>query len=106
MSAEKITIVGVGRGSLGLAIKRCHPDIYVTGVDREKRILEKAKERGALDKGYTDLANGVSDADLVVLATPVRTIIHTFHLYFESVEAAERAASILSTEGYQSYLIA
>ncbi len=72
-----VAIVGVGLmgGSLGLAIKRRHPDICVTGVDRAKRILERAKERGALDKGYTNLANGVSDADLVVLASPVRTII-------------------------------
>jgi prephenate dehydrogenase len=78
MSAKKIAIVGVGLmgGSLGLAIKRSYPDVYVTGIDSTESTVQRAQERGALDDGYTDLAVGVKDADLVFLATPVRTIIH------------------------------
>lgn len=74
---KQITIVGVGLigGSLGLAMKRRYPGIDIIGVDREKNIIQRAKDRGAIDEGYTNLAHGVSDADLVFLATPVRTII-------------------------------
>jgi prephenate dehydrogenase len=41
------------------------------GVGRDRRRLEEARERGAIDLGTTDLAEGVSEASVVVVCTPV-----------------------------------
>lgn len=73
---QTITIVGIGLigGSLGLAIKRRFPGISVTGVDR-KVVLRKALARRVIDKGNSNLSKAVSDADLIILATPIMSII-------------------------------
>ena len=48
--------------------------VHVTGVD-DARTTVVGQRRGFVDDATTDLAEGVQDADLVVLATPVRTIL-------------------------------
>ena len=71
----QVTIVGLGLmgGSLAGALRgKCRA---VVGVTRRKEVLQTALEQGLIDRGTTDLAQGVGDADVVVLATPVRTIL-------------------------------
>ncbi|HDQ72405.1 MAG TPA: prephenate dehydrogenase/arogenate dehydrogenase family protein [Chloroflexi bacterium] len=70
-----ITIVGLGLmgGSLGGALRgQCR---VVVGVARRPETVERALARGLIDRGTTDLADGVATADVVVLATPVRVIL-------------------------------
>lgn len=74
---RRITIVGVGLigGSLGLAIKhRFKSAVQVTGVD-SSGVLRKARKRGAIDAGVTDIGRGVEGADLVLLAAPMAVIL-------------------------------
>jgi prephenate dehydrogenase len=47
----------------------------VVGVARRAESVEKAREQGLIDSGTTDLTEGISQADVVVLATPVRVIL-------------------------------
>lgn len=71
----RLTIVGLGLmgGSLAGALRgQCRA---VVGVDCRAGTIETARSRGLVDRGTTDLATGLEDADLVVLATPVRTIL-------------------------------
>lgn len=70
---ERIAIIGVGLigGSLGLVFRKHAYD--VVGFDHPK-CLQQAIERGAIDRGVTDLQQAVSDADVVIICTPVRTI--------------------------------
>ena len=70
---KRITVVGVGLlgGSVGLAAKACDERVRVTGVGRRMESLSKALSSGAIDRATLDLAEGVSEADLVVLATPL-----------------------------------
>lgn len=70
---DSITIVGVGLlgGSLGLAVKANDPDARIVGVGHRQISLDKALEIGAVDLATCDAAEGVHDADLVVLCTPV-----------------------------------
>jgi prephenate dehydrogenase len=71
----QVTIVGLGLmgGSLAGALRgRCRA---VVGVGRRAETIEMALARGLVDQGTTDLAGGVRQADVVVLATPVRTIM-------------------------------
>lgn len=70
-----VAIVGLGLmgGSLAGAVRdRCRA---VVGVARRPESVDAALERGLIDSGTTDLAEGVAQADIVVLATPVRVIL-------------------------------
>jgi len=73
---NKITIIGVGLigGSIGLAVKKRRLAREVIGVFRHDATRRKALRRGAVDRGVMDLATGVSDADLIIIATPVHSI--------------------------------
>jgi prephenate dehydrogenase len=76
LGEAQVTIVGMGLmgGSLAGSLRgQCRS---VVGVARRSASIDVALERGLIDHGTTDLANGVRQADIVVLATPVRIILH------------------------------
>jgi prephenate dehydrogenase len=75
-SFSKVSIIGVGLigGSLGLALKEKKPNFKIIGIDKQE-IIEKAIFRGAIDEGTTNLEEGIKEADVVILATPVKTIL-------------------------------
>ena len=74
---NRVTIIGLGLigGSLGMAIRRRRLARDVVGVSRSRATLRLAKARGAIDWGTTDAQEAVEAADLVILATPVDTIV-------------------------------
>ncbi len=78
MKDKKVAIIGVGfiGGSIGLAIKNSKLKIKnVIGIGRHKEKLKLAKKIGAIDGYTTDFVKGVKDADIVIVATPVDTIV-------------------------------
>jgi len=72
---KQVTIIGVGLigGSLGMILKREGLADSVVGVGRRIENLKTAVELGAIDRYVSDAKDGVRDADLVILATPVDT---------------------------------
>ena len=75
LAEGRVAVVGLGLmgGSLAGALRgRCRA---VVGVARRTETIEAALARGLLDQGTADLASGVRQADVVVLATPVRVIL-------------------------------
>jgi len=68
----RIAIVGLGLigGSIAFGAKRAWPSTHVIGLDREA-VVHEALSRRAIDAVADDLA-AVADADLIVLAAPVR----------------------------------
>lgn len=74
---KRVTIVGLGLigGSLGMAIRRHRLAQEVMGLSRTSTTLRRAKQRGAIDRGSTDAKRAVQDADVVIIATPVDTIV-------------------------------
>ncbi|MFQ5596730.1 MAG: prephenate dehydrogenase [Nitrospiria bacterium] len=72
---KQITIIGVGLigGSLGLALKKAQVVKQVVGYGRRRGALHKAVALHAIDRYYLTLPKALSNADLVVLATPVGT---------------------------------
>jgi prephenate dehydrogenase len=46
----------------------------IIGIGRRQQTLDVARKIGAIDSGVTSLANGVSQAQLIIVATPVDTI--------------------------------
>jgi prephenate dehydrogenase len=79
MSGEfkRITIIGAGLigGSLAQAIKESGSAAEVRGYFRKESSLRKAKKLNILDGCYRDLKRALLGADLVILATPVQSII-------------------------------
>lgn len=69
---ERVAVVGLGLigGSIALAARKAWPAGLVIGVDRNE-VLEKAMVRHAIDVASNDPMI-VSEADLVILAAPVR----------------------------------
>jgi prephenate dehydrogenase len=74
---RRLAIVGVGLlgGSVAKAARARGIAAEIIGVGRDAARLEVARREGAVDRITTDLAAGVRDADVVVLAVPVLTIL-------------------------------
>jgi prephenate dehydrogenase len=85
---EKIAIVGFGLigGSLALAVRRRWGNGLIIAIDR-KDVLEPAMRLHAADVGGDDLVMA-SEADLIVLAAPVR----------QNLEILERLADYVAGE--------
>jgi prephenate dehydrogenase len=76
MSIRQITIVGTGLigGSLGLALKKRGFRGKIVGCDSFP-VLKRAKRARAIDLGLADPVEASQGSDVVVLATPVGSII-------------------------------
>ena len=74
---NSIAIVGVGLigGSIGLAVRKRGLAKQVVGIGRSSERLAQARDLAAIDRGTVNLAEGVQDADLVVVCTPVASIV-------------------------------
>lgn len=73
---EKLAVVGVGLigGSLSLALKAAGVVGHVVGIGRGLPNLETALRLGVVDTITQNLAEGVTDADVIFLATPVESL--------------------------------
>lgn len=76
MPLERIAIVGCGLigGSFALGLKAKGFSGEICAWDREE-VLAQARERGAIDRGTTELTEAVTGANLIYLATPVLLIL-------------------------------
>jgi prephenate dehydrogenase len=72
-----IAIIGLGLigGSIGLALKKASPEVKIIGIPHREVTIEDAKSRGAIDEGTMDLKQGVADADIIFICTPINLII-------------------------------
>lgn len=85
---QHVTIVGLGLigGSIGLGLRQWARSqgrdgaapLEVTGFDTNLDHQHHAKQIGAVDRTEWKLANAISKADIVVLATPVATMEEIF----------------------------
>ncbi|MBI2173696.1 MAG: prephenate dehydrogenase [Candidatus Omnitrophica bacterium] len=76
---KRVAIVGLGLigGSLGIVLRRRKLASRVIGVSRSASTINQAIRLGAIDQGTTEGSRAVTDADLVVICTPVSTIVPT-----------------------------
>ncbi|MBA7702679.1 Cyclohexadienyl dehydrogenase [subsurface metagenome] len=70
---KQITVIGLGLlgGSLTLAVSRCFPRIKTIGFTHRPATRKKARQLAVADKVVDDISDAVSNADLVILATPI-----------------------------------
>jgi prephenate dehydrogenase len=73
----QVAVVGLGLmgGSLAAALSAGRTCRQVVGVARRPSTLTTALALRFIQRGVTDLEEGVREADLVILATPVRDIL-------------------------------
>jgi prephenate dehydrogenase len=88
-----VTILGVGLigGSIGLALRSRGLASEVIGVGRDPDSLGEAVKRGAIDRGTTDLRDGMGSAEVVVVCTPVDRVAEDVR---RSAEAAPQEVLI------------
>jgi prephenate dehydrogenase len=77
MFFDTIAIIGVGLlgGSIGLAVRERHLAKRVVGIGRDLARLREAENRRAVTEVASDLTAGVRDANLVIICTPVETVV-------------------------------
>ncbi|NKB61571.1 MAG: prephenate dehydrogenase/arogenate dehydrogenase family protein [Gammaproteobacteria bacterium] len=93
----KLAVFGVGLigGSLAIALKNAGAVGQVIGVGRSLENLNKALALGVIDEVQSDPLTATKDADLIVLATPVNTVIRML----EKIEPALDYRKIVTDVG-------
>ena len=78
---KTLAVVGVGLigGSAALALRRAGIVARVVGFDRDRAALEKAAELGVIDTTADSTSEAVKDADIVLIAVPVRSVGPVLH---------------------------
>jgi prephenate dehydrogenase len=100
MPIRQITIVGTGLigGSLGLALKKSGFRGKIVGCDSAS-VLSRAKRARAVDRGVADPVEASQGSDVVVLATPVGSIIELIERLAPRISAATLLTDVGSTKG-------
>lgn len=79
---EKVAVIGVGLigGSISLVLKQKGMAGTIVGVGRGEANLQTALRLGIIDSYTRDVAEGVRDADLVIVAVPVLKIVDAIRM--------------------------
>jgi prephenate dehydrogenase len=72
-----VVVAGVGLigGSVGLGVRQRFLAERVIGFDHDPRALEAARGMGVIDEAQLQPGSWLGDAELVVLASPARTLV-------------------------------
>ncbi|MCX8053011.1 MAG: prephenate dehydrogenase [Armatimonadetes bacterium] len=97
---DTVAVVGVGLigGSLGMAAKKNSLASRVIGIGRSEQKLMRAKILGAIDDYSLDFATGASEADLVIICTPVRMVVPTLERMVEGLKQGSVVTDVGSTK--------
>jgi len=81
---KKIHIIGLGLlgGSFALAARKIYPELEITGFDSDSVNMNLALEMQLISKG---LAEPDKDTDIVILATPVDTLLELLEKTLDQV---------------------
>jgi prephenate dehydrogenase len=96
---SRITILGLGLigGSLCKAIKRKQPGVYLTGVDLPN-VVQKIRKAKLVDRAIpvANLAESCTEADLIVLATPIRPALELLPVISQYTNAGAIVTDVCS----------
>lgn len=94
-SGTELCIVGLGLMGASLALALRGRYARITGIARREETAREALARGIVDAATTDFDRGVADAGLIVLATPVRTILQ----HLQALHGAGPGGAIITDLG-------
>ena len=97
---EQVAIFGVGLigGSIGLGLRSRGLAGQVVGIGRRRSSLQAALDCGAVDRITTDLHEGVREASLVIVCTPVELIVERVRQIADVVPAGTLLTDVGSTK--------
>ena len=83
---KKTYIIGVGLigGSFALEIRNIFPDSSIIGIDKSDHNINQAIELNIID--YKAEINQIENPDVIVIAVPVKSIIHLLPKILDTVE--------------------
>ena len=78
---KRVALIGVGLigGSFALALRRAGSATTIVGVDRDVQALERGTALGVIDTAAESVSEATQDADLVIVAVPVRAVGPVLH---------------------------
>jgi len=102
---DTVAIIGVGLigGSIGLALRERKLARNIVGIGRRRESLEKAKARGCVTQISTSIPEGVKQAELVVVCTPVESVAQ--HI-IEAASAAPTGCLITDAGSTKAQIVA
>ncbi len=94
---RRTTVIGLGLlgGSISLAVLRCFARAKVVGYTHRPSTRAKARQLAVASEVVDEISRSVSDADLVILATP----IYTFEKIFGEIAGALPSGCIVTDVG-------
>jgi len=97
---DTVAIVGAGLigGSIGLALRRAGLAANVVGIGRRASSLRNARRVGAVTTTTTSITRGVANAELVVVCTPVGSIVEHVRRAAESCPPGTVITDVGSTK--------
>lgn len=97
MSIDRLAIIGVGLigSSLALSLKRTGYAKHIIGCSRSEATISKALELGVIDEGTTDPAKAATDADVIMLCTP----LSTYSAITKAIAPALKEGAIITDAG-------
>jgi len=100
----KVFIIGLGQigGSIAKTLTGKNLVANVCGYDSDKSITQLAEKHRYIHNPAESIADGLSQADLIILATPIRT---TIRLIPEIVEQTKTNQAILDVAGIQAGIL-
>ncbi len=101
MLFDKVSIVGVGLlgGSLGRALRERKLAARVIGCVRRRESIDECRRARAVDVATLDFADGVTDADLVVLCTPIAQMLPLFKQLLPHLKRGAIVTDVGSVKG-------
>jgi prephenate dehydrogenase len=98
---RKITIVGVGLlgGSIALAVRQRRLASEIAGYVRREKSIADCEKYGATDYATTDLLAAVSNADLVILGTPLAQMLALAEKFLPALKPGAIVTDVGSVKG-------
>jgi len=99
-SYPQVAIIGVGLigGSIGLGLKQRGLADKIIGVGRRQESLDRALACGAIDNATLELEAGVSNADVVIVATPVARVTEDIRQVLKLAPTSAWVTDVASTK--------
>lgn len=94
---KKIAVIGLGLigGSLALSLKSLNKDFIISGYDIKRESMDMARYRNVIDIISNSIEEAVSDADLIIIATPISEIVGVV----ESIKSNLKKGAIITDVG-------
>lgn len=96
----RIAVLGLGLigGSFVKAIRHAALASTIIGYDRHRATLKAALDEGAIDVAAEDTEQAVAEAEVIILATPVRVILSLLHQITPALTHGAKVLDLGSTK--------